>query len=76
MAKWNSETIRDARKKFGLTQTLFATELGCRQQTVSEWELGMYEPKNAYQKLLELYFKSKEKQEPGRDTYQEAPTSI
>lgn len=55
---WNAETIRQARKARGLTQAELAESLGCRQQTISEWELGMYEPKNAYQKLLSLFFGS------------------
>ncbi len=55
--KWNSETIRAARKARGLTQAQFAEALGCRQQTISEWELGMYTPKNAYQRLLDLWEK-------------------
>ena len=55
---WNAETIRQSRKARSLTQAELAESLGCRQQTISEWELGMYEPKNAYQKLLSLFFGS------------------
>lgn len=55
---WNAETIRQSRKARNLTQAELAEALGCRQQTISEWELGMYEPKNAYQKLLSLFFGS------------------
>lgn len=55
---WNAETIRQSRKARSLTQAELAEALGCRQQTISEWELGMYEPKNAYQKLLSLFFGS------------------
>lgn len=55
---WNAETIRQARKARNLTQAELAESLGCRQQTISEWELAMYEPKNAYQKLLSLFFGS------------------
>jgi len=55
---WNAESIRQARKARSLTQAELAEALGCRQQTISEWELGMYEPKNAYQKLLSLFFGS------------------
>ena len=55
---WNAATIRQSRKSRGLTQAELASSLGCRQQTISEWELGMYEPKNAYQKLLSLFFGS------------------
>lgn len=53
---WCAETIRIARKARSLTQEELASALGCRQQTISEWELGMYAPKNAYQKLLNQYF--------------------
>lgn len=56
--KWDAETIRQARKEKGITQASMAEELGCRQQTISEWELGMYKPQNAYQRLLSLFFKS------------------
>ncbi len=31
-----------------------ARRLGCRQQTVSEWENDAYVPHNAYSKLLDL----------------------
>lgn len=55
-SKWNAETLRSARKAKNLTQQELALELGCRQQTVSEWELGIYAPKNAYQKILTHYF--------------------
>ena len=53
MSNWNSDKIKSIRKKMGLSQTEFAHLLGCRQQTVSEWELGLYEPANAYSRLLE-----------------------
>jgi len=56
--RWNKESIRRARKAIQLTQSQLAEHLGCRQQTISEWELGMYEPKNAYQKLLSFFFDS------------------
>lgn len=55
---WDAETIRRARKLRGLTQAELAEGLGCRQQTISEWELSMYTPKNAYQKLLTMFFGS------------------
>lgn len=56
LGPWDSETIRRARKARNLTQAELAEGLGCRQQTISEWELGMYGPKNAYQKLLTMFF--------------------
>lgn len=53
---WDAENIRRARKTKNLTQAELAESLGCRQQTISEWELNMYAPKNAYQKLLTMFF--------------------
>lgn len=58
LGPWDAETIRRARKTRNLTQAELAEGLGCRQQTISEWELGMYGPKNAYQKLLTMFFGS------------------
>lgn len=55
---WNAEKIKKARKVFNLTQAEMAEELGCRQQTISEWELDFYAPKNAYQRLLTQFFKN------------------
>jgi DNA-binding transcriptional regulator YiaG len=53
---WCAETIRIARMSRGLAQKQLAYELGCRQQTVSEWETGICTPGNAYQKLLTMFF--------------------
>ena len=39
--------IRDLRRRSGLSQAAFARRLGVRQQTVSEWETGRYEPRGA-----------------------------
>jgi len=38
----------------GLTQQQLARELGTRQQTVSEWETGVYQPRGASSKLLSI----------------------
>jgi transcriptional regulator with XRE-family HTH domain len=53
MSVWDKESIKNLRKSLGMSQAEFAAQLGCRQQTVSEWELGIYLPANAYGKLLE-----------------------
>ena len=50
---WTKEKVLELRLSLGLTQKEFAELLGCRQQTVSEWEVGVYEPANAYGKLLD-----------------------
>ena len=49
---WTAERIARLRARLGLTQVGFADELGVRQQTVSEWETGRYEPRGASAKLL------------------------
>jgi DNA-binding transcriptional regulator YiaG len=51
---WNSELIKELRLHMGLTQAQFAKQLGVRQQTVSEWENGLYEPTRSKSKHLEL----------------------
>ena len=51
---WDSELIKDLRQHMGLTQAQFAAELGVRQQTVSEWEQGVYTPTRASAKHLML----------------------
>ena len=37
-----------------MTQRELADELGTRQQTISEWEVGLYEPRGASSKLLNI----------------------
>ena len=41
---WNAETVRALKAHLGLTQQQLLGELGTRQQTISEWERGMYHP--------------------------------
>ena len=48
----NAESILALRQRLGLTQAEFARKLGVRQQTVSEWETGKYEPRGASARLL------------------------
>lgn len=49
---WNSDLIKILRHHMGFSQAELAAELGVRQQTISEWETGMYQPKRAMSKLL------------------------
>jgi DNA-binding transcriptional regulator YiaG len=51
---WDEELIKGLREHMGLTQAQFAEELGVRQQTVSEWEQGIYTPTRASAKHLML----------------------
>ncbi|MFC2044618.1 helix-turn-helix domain-containing protein [Chloroflexota bacterium] len=52
--KWNSQHIRTLRHHLGLTQSELAERLGTRQQTISEWEKGMYQPRGASSTLLSI----------------------
>ncbi len=49
---WDKDSVKKLRQSLELTQIEFAELLGCRQQTISEWEQGLYVPANAYGKLL------------------------
>ncbi len=49
---WNGEMIKALRHHMSYTQNEMAHELGVRQQTISEWEKGVYTPKRAMSKLF------------------------
>jgi DNA-binding transcriptional regulator YiaG len=54
-----------------LTQEQLAEALGVRQQTVSEWETGAYQPRGASERLLVIVadragFEYRADAEPGR----------
>ena len=49
---WERSSIRELRRHLGLTQAELARDLGVRQQTVSEWETGQYEPRGTAVTLL------------------------
>ena len=51
---WTGELVKALRAHMNLTQVQLAEELGVRQQTVSEWESGVYEPSRAMSKYLTL----------------------
>ena len=51
-AEWDGRRINALRKHLGLTQQEMADKLGTRQQTISEWETGMYQPRGASSTLL------------------------
>lgn len=53
-ALWDATKIKALRRHLGLTQQLLADRLGIRQQTVSEWEKGIYRPRGATVTLLNL----------------------
>lgn len=66
--QWNREQVRALRQHLGLSQEKLAEELGIRQQTISEWETGMYQPRGTSVTLLSIVaersgFKYKAKKE-------------
>lgn len=52
--RWDGERIRALRTHLKLTQSEMAEQLGTRQQTISEWEKGMYKPRGASATLLTI----------------------
>ncbi|MFW6150225.1 MAG: helix-turn-helix domain-containing protein [Chloroflexota bacterium] len=52
--RWDRRRIRALRQHLGLTQGKLAARLGIRQQTVSEWETGRYEPRGSSETLLSM----------------------
>ena len=51
---WSKEEVKALRQHLNLTQVKLAEELGTRQQTISEWEKGMYRPRGASATLLSI----------------------
>jgi DNA-binding transcriptional regulator YiaG len=52
--QWDAGNIQALRRHLGLTQTELSEKLGTRQQTISEWETGIYQPRGASAKLLSI----------------------
>ena len=52
--QWNSQRIQALRLHMRLTQSELADRLGARQQTISEWETGMYKPRGTSATLLSI----------------------
>ena len=52
--RWDADGVRRLRQGLGVTQQVLAEQLGVRQQTVSEWETGLYQPRGASARLLDL----------------------
>ncbi|HEX76430.1 MAG TPA: helix-turn-helix domain-containing protein [Dehalococcoidia bacterium] len=53
-ADWDGQRIWALRQHLRLTQAKLAEELGTRQQTISEWEIGMYKPRGTSATLLTI----------------------
>jgi len=52
--RWDEKSVKALRQHLGLTQSEMAARLGTRQQTISEWEKGMYQPRGASVTLLSI----------------------
>jgi len=65
--RWDGENIQALRRHLGLTQRELSKKLGTRQQTISEWETGMYRPRGASSTLLSIIA------EQARFKYEAAP---
>lgn len=71
--QWNKEDVRALRQHLNFTQAKLAEELGTRQQTISEWENGMYRPRGTSATLLSIVaersgfiYKAREKRDEPR----------
>lgn len=51
---WDAASVQELRRRLGMTQRQLADQLGVRQQTVSEWETGVYRPRGASARLLRI----------------------
>jgi DNA-binding XRE family transcriptional regulator len=60
--EWSGNIIRKKRAKLKLTQRKLADWVGCRTQTVSDWEADLYAPRDAYAVKLGEVFERLEKQ--------------
>ncbi|MGD1119111.1 MAG: helix-turn-helix transcriptional regulator [Dehalococcoidales bacterium] len=52
--QWDRGSVQALRRHLGLTQSELSRKLGTRQQTISEWETGMYRPRGATVTLLSM----------------------
>ena len=52
--QWDGRYIQALRHHLNLTQREMSKLLGTRQQTVSEWETGMYKPRGTSATLLSM----------------------
>ena len=52
--RWDAARVRALRQYLRVSQRALAEEMGVRQQTVSEWETGLYAPRGASARLLSI----------------------
>ena len=51
---WDAESVRALRRHLEMSQQQMSDELGIRQQTVSDWELGYHRPRGGMAHLLTI----------------------
>ena len=59
LVDYSADTIKDIRRRTGLTQSLFAKWLGVSTRTVEAWEAGRNKPSGPSSRLLSLLEKNK-----------------
>ena len=52
--QWDADRVKALRDHLGLTQQQMSEELGTRQQTISEWERGIYRPRGVSRTMLNI----------------------
>ena len=52
--RWDHKKVRALRSHLKLTQQEMAHHLGTRQQTISDWETGAYQPRGTSSTLLNV----------------------
>ncbi len=52
--EWDATSVRALRRHLDMSQQQMSEELGIRQQTISDWELGYHRPRGGMAYLLTL----------------------
>ncbi len=52
--RWHKDSVKALRRHLKMTQRELADEMGARQQTISEWETGLYRPRGTSARLLSI----------------------
>ena len=52
--RWDSSGVRNLRRHLHASQEEMARRLGTRQQTISEWERGVYSPRGISSAMLSV----------------------
>jgi DNA-binding transcriptional regulator YiaG len=55
---WDKDGVKALRHHLGLSQEELARQMGTRQQTISEWETGLYTPRGMSERLLSMVAES------------------